>query len=120
MRSLDGIVVGAPGPGISVRHIASVRRLASLTGVPIVIHGSRQSGFSVHTGLRWRETSDVDLGVVGGGDELLKVVNYLCTEGTRMPAGVEHVPMWLYKTVEEAVQKGALVVLPKADYRPRR
>jgi hypothetical protein len=113
MRDLNGIACGMPGPGVTARHIAGVRRLASRVGFPIVIFGSRQSGFSCHTGLPFREDSDIDLGVVGGPAELLRLVDYLTSVGNKMPPGVEHSPMWIYTSVEEAVGRGHLVVLPR-------
>ena len=42
-----------------------VQELADETGVPIVIHGSRQTGVSIHTGEPFTPNSDLDLGVVG-------------------------------------------------------
>ncbi len=111
MRDLTGIALGIPGPGVTVRHIAGVRRIAGRLGFPIVIFGSRQTGFSAHTGLPYREESDIDLGIVGGPGELMRLVDYL-SEAGKYPPGVEHLPMAIINSVEEAVARGYFVVLP--------
>ena len=39
-------VLGVPGPGVTPEHIAAVAALAERSGLPIVVHGSRQTGVS--------------------------------------------------------------------------
>lgn len=108
---LDGQIyryAGTPGPGVGIHHRAVAQALANETGVPIVIHASRQSGISCHTGLGFSASSDLDLAIVGSGDDLMRVVgaNY-----GGIP-GVTHPPMKIFVSPREAVNAGNLVVLP--------
>ena len=103
-------VVGIPGPGVGQAHLAGVRTLAQRAGVPVAIHGSRQTGIRASTGTPYTRASDLDLGVVGGADELVAVVQaYL--DGAQ-PLHAMHVPMVVFESVAQARRAGALVVLP--------
>lgn len=116
MRDRSHIYQGIPGPGILLRHIARVRRLASRIGIPLVIFGSRQSGVSCHTGKPFRAESDVDLGFVGSAgavtNALMRLGDVGEVEDWNVP-NVEHYPMAIFRTPEEAVAKGYVVVFAR-------
>jgi hypothetical protein len=108
---LDGQIyrfAGQAGPGIASDHLVAAQALANETGVPIVIHGSRQSGVSHHTGLGFRVTSDLDLGIVGSGDDLMNVVG---GHYDWIP-DVAHPPMKIFIRPSEAFDAGHLIVFP--------
>lgn len=94
--SLPGIrLLGVPGPGVTPAHIEAAKALAVRAGKPVVVHGSRQTGFSYHTGLPFSASSDLNLGVIGAWD------------GRRPIA-----------SVEDAVGRGYLVAAPAAARLP--
>lgn len=106
-------VVGEPGPGITPLHVSGVQRLADRIGAPLFMYGSRQSGTSVHTGKPWRPSSDLDLGVVGGAEELFHAYG----APWRHVPDILHPPMTLASSLGEAVERGGLVVLPRPGRR---
>lgn len=97
-----------PGPGVTPFHIQGVQNLANQTGMIIFIHGSRQTGFSVHTGKPFEPDTDLDLGVVGSLKSLSEVVH----GDWASIKNVSHAPMRVIKTVDEAMGKGFFVVFP--------
>lgn len=104
-------VVGMPGPGVSEAHVAAVQRLADSTGVTWLIHGSRQTGVSAHDGKPFRPDSDLDLGVVGGWDEMVAASH---APWDTVP-DAEHLPMRLESSAETAAGKGLLVIAPRRE-----
>ena len=69
--ALSGVrVLGIPGPGVTPAHIEAVKALALRTGEAIVIHGSRQTGFSHHTGKAFAPETDLDLGLIGSPEKI--------------------------------------------------
>jgi RHS repeat-associated protein len=102
-------VAGTPGPGVTDAHLAGAQVLADETGAPIVIMGSRQTGFSYHTGLPYDPATDLDIGVVGepGDFHNVSAGNWGgvpdCKDG----------PIALFPSVGEAVGRGHCVVLPQ-------
>lgn len=116
-RLFDGFsppkALGEPGPGITPLHIRGVQRLADQIGAPVFMYGSRQSGTSVHTGKPWRPSSDLDLGVVGGAEDLFRAYG----APWRHIPDILHPPMTLAGSLGEAVRQGGLVVLPRPGRR---
>jgi hypothetical protein len=108
--SLAGMrVLGVPGPGVTPAHIEAVKALAARTGEAIVIHGSRQTGFSRRTGLPFAADTDLDLGVVGPAEKLLSFEPGMW-DGVIPHA--RHEPMLAVSTIEDAVGRGHLVIAP--------
>lgn len=107
--SIDVRVLGVPGPGVTPAHIESVKAMALAVGQPIFIHGSRQTGVSHHTGLPFKPDTDLDLGVVGSPEDILKVERDMW-DG-KVPHAA-HMPMFTVPSVEDAVGRGHLVVAP--------
>lgn len=94
--SLPGLrLLGVPGPGVTPAHLEAAKALAVRAGRPVVIYGSRQTGFSHHTGLPFSASSDLNLGVIGAWDG-------------RHPVA----------SVEDAVGRGYLVASPAAAPQP--
>ena len=60
---------------------------AFTVGVTYVVHGSRQTGIRTSTGIPFAPQSDLDLGVVDGPSELVKVTR---NESWKNIPGVEH------------------------------
>lgn len=84
----------------------------SRTGVRVVLLGSRQTGEQYQTGRRFHAESDLDCGVVGGPQELA----ILSTKQSYMPgniANLNHPPIKTFSSIEEAVEEGLFVVLPR-------
>jgi len=102
-------VHGLPGPGIAREHLEQAQRLANQTGVPIVLLGSRQTGANT-MGTPWSVVSDLDVGIIGGVGEYRRVMG-LEDELMKIPH-VDHGPMALFPTIEEAVRRGYVVVSP--------
>ncbi len=100
---------GMPGPGVGMHHLEAAQRVATETGVPIVIFGSRQTGIRHSTGGPFRPTSDLDIGIVGPPESLVRVMH----QGVeaRIP-NVEHGPMGRFESIEEALRRGYVVVSP--------
>ncbi len=103
-------IEGKPGPGLTKAHLEAIQRLADQTGERIVVFGSRQTGVSAHTGQPFTETSDIDIGVIGGPKNLSNVLR----------ANPEEVIGWktdlagLWPTAPEAMQKvGGIVISPR-------
>lgn len=107
------VVLGVPGPGVTPRHLEAVKALALETGRPWVVHGSRQTGVSYRTGQPYQKNTDLDTAIIGKAEDLLDVERDMW-DG-RVPH-MAHGPMMAIPTVEEAVGKGHLVVMPA---RPR-
>ena len=94
--SLFGLrVLGVPGPGVTPAHIEAAKALAVRTGEAVVIHGSRQTGFSYHTGLPFSPSADLNLGVIGSPSDVP-------WDGKSARAS----------SIEDAVGRGHLVVAP--------
>jgi len=108
--SLAGFrILGVPGPGVTPAHLEAVKALVARTGETIVIHGSRQTGFSHRTGLPFAPDTDLDLGVVGSPEKLLAFSPSMW-DGVIPHA--RHEPMLAVPTVEDAVGRGHLVIAP--------
>ncbi len=105
----EALVLGVPGPGVTPAQIEAVKALALETGLPWVIHGSRQTGVSHHTGKPYHQNTDLDTAVVGKPADLLSIERDIW-DG-RVPR-MSHGPMMAVPSVEEAVGKGHLVVAP--------
>ena len=105
-------VVGEVGPGVTRSHLAAVQQLANQTGQKIIILGSRQTGIRSSTGGPFTAASDLDLGVVGGADNMMALVR--AEQAVTAVPDVAHGVMALQPTVEAAVAKGWIVVLPEA------
>jgi len=92
-----------------MHHLEAAQRVAAETGVPIVIFGSRQTGIRHSTGGPFRPTSDLDIGIVGPPESLVRVMH----QGVeaRIP-NVEHGPMGRFESIEEALRRGYVVVSP--------
>lgn len=112
---LGARVLGVPGPGVTPEHIAAVKALAERSGEAIVIHGSRQTGFSHHTGLPFASDTDLDLGVIGSPERILNV-NRDMWDG-KVPHA-RHMPMISIASIEDAVGRGHLVVAPAPSRLP--
>ncbi len=108
-------VLGVPGPGVTPAHIEAVKAFAERIGTPVVIHGSRQTGVSHHTGLPYASNTDLDLGLVGAPEKILDVERDMW-DG-RIPNAV-HGPMLSVPTIEDAVGRGHLVVAPAQAQAP--
>lgn len=107
MPSLLGTrVLGVPGPGVTPAHIEAVKALAVRMGTAIVIHGSRQTGFSRHTGLPFSPSSDLNRGVIGSPDQI-------SWDGEARRAKMIAVP-----TIEDAIGRGHLVIAPAPAHLP--
>lgn len=104
-------LIGVPGPGVSPAHLAAVQALADESGHPWVIHGSRQTGVSVHTGETFAADADLDLGVVGTPESMFAAQR----RRWDLAPDAEHGPVLFARTVEEAAARGHLVVLPRAS-----
>lgn len=102
-------VLGIPGPGVTPAHIEAVKALSARVATPIVIHGSRQTGFSHHTGLPFAPDTDLDLGLIGSPEKILAVERDMW-DG-KVPHA-RHGPMLTVATIEDAVGRGHLVVAP--------
>lgn len=100
-------VLGVPGPGVTPAHIEAAKVLAVRTGEAVVIHGSRQTGFSYHTGLPFSPEADLNLGVIGSPAKIP-------WDGAAPRAGMIAVP-----SIEDAVGRGHLVVAPTPLRLPR-
>lgn len=107
--SVEMRVLGVPGPGVTPEHIAAVKAVAAAAGAPIIIHGSRQTGVSAHTGKAFAPDTDLDLGVVGQPEDILKVERDMW-DG-KVPHAA-HMPMLTVPTIEDAVGRGHLVIAP--------
>lgn len=101
--------LGVAGPGVTAAHAEAVQRLADESGVPWFIHGSRQTGVRHRGGGAFTAASDLDLGVVGGPEQ---VVERFGARWDGVP-DAKHGPMWSVPTVEEAVGRGHLVFTPR-------
>lgn len=113
---LGGIrVLGTPGPGVTPAHVEAAKAFVARTGIPLVIHGSRQTGFSHHTGLPYAPDTDLDTGVIGTAARILAVEPEMW-DG-RVPH-MRHGPMIAVPTIEDAVGKGHLVVAPSPAQLP--
>lgn len=100
--SLFGLrVLGVPGPGLTPAHIEAAKALAVRTGEAVFIHGSRQTGFSYHTGLPFSPSADLNLGVIGP--------SHIPWDGKSARAA----------SIEDAVGRGHLVVAPAPLRLPR-
>ncbi|MBI2386971.1 MAG: metallophosphoesterase [Elusimicrobia bacterium] len=88
-------VLGVPGPGVTPAHLEAAKALAVRTGEPVVIHGSRQTGFSHHNGLPFSPSAGLDLRVLGAPEGI--------PWDGRSPRA---------STIEDAVGRGHLVVAP--------
>ena len=95
-------LLGVPGPGVTPAHIEAAKALALRTGEPVVIHGSRQTGFSHHTGLPFSPDADLNMRVLGAPDRI--------SFDGRSPRA---------STIEDAVGRGHLVVAPNPVRLPR-
>lgn len=95
-------VLGVPGPGVTPAHIESAKALALRVGEPVVIHGSRQTGFSHHTGRPFSPDADLNMRVLGAPDRI--------SFDGRSPRAA---------TIEDAVGRGHLVVAPNPVRLPR-
>lgn len=102
-------VLGIPGPGVMPEHIAAVKVMAAALGQPVLIHGSRQTGVSHRTGLPFAKDTDLDLGIIGPPEDILKVERDMW-DG-KVPHA-RHEPMFSVPTVEDAVGRGHLVIAP--------
>lgn len=112
---VPGAVLGTPGPGVTPAHLEAVKALAEKLGQPVIIHGSRQTGVSHHTGLPFAPDTDLDTGLVGAPASVLSVEQDMW-DG-RVPHMI-HTPMLTVPTVEEAVGRGHLVVVPSKPALP--
>jgi hypothetical protein len=106
-------VMGNPGPGVTLEHVAALQRLADETGRAWFIHGSRQTGIRHHDGTAFTEKSDLDLGVIGGAQDLLKIYADFTDRWDGVP-DAHHGPMAVVPSAEEAVARGHLVVAPRS------
>ena len=109
-------VLGIPGPGVTPAHIEALKAVAEALGHPLIIHGSRQTGVSHHTGLTFRHDTDLDTGVIGTPESILAVDRDLW-DG-KVPH-MSHGPMLALPSIEEAVGMGHLVVAPAPKMMPR-
>ncbi len=112
---LSGRVLGVPGPGVTPAHIEAVKALAVRSGEAIIVHGSRQTGVSHHTGLPFAPDTDLDLGVVGSPETILRFDRDMW-DG-KVPHA-RHGPMITVPSVEDAVGRGHLVVAPPEKLLP--
>lgn len=99
--------MGNPGPGVFLEHLQELQLLANETGVGVFIHGSRQTGFSVHTGKAFAVDADLDIGVIGEKKDLAKLLR---GHWQHIP-NVVHAPMRL-SSLEKALQNNFVIVLP--------
>ncbi len=102
---------GTPGPGITEEVIAAAQAAANQFRRPLIIFGSRQTGFSCRTGLPYRPNSDVDLAVTCVEDILFFADDPLLPELAAIPF-VDHCPMCIMGA-EEALQAGYFIVYPQ-------
>ena len=100
--------MGNPGPGVFLEHLQELQLLANDTGVGVFIHGSRQTGFSVHTGKAFAVDADLDIGVIGEKKELVKLLR---GNWQNIP-NVVHAPMRLL-SLDKALQNNFVVILPQ-------
>ena len=82
------------------------------TGVQVVVFGSRQLGMQYRTRKLPRRRCDVDIGVVGGPRELA-ILTLKSERGEGQMSRVEHPPSKAFGSVQDAVDQGLLVVLPR-------
>jgi hypothetical protein len=83
----------------------------SETATKIVLFGSRQTGRQYKTRQFCKEYSDTDAGVVGGPKEL--AILALKMDQPDHAAFMEHPPTKTFASVQEAMDRGFLVILPK-------
>lgn len=81
------------------------------TGVTAVFLGSRQTGHQYRTCRKYREGSDLDLGVVGGPKDLALLTVKMRNQPGLVP-NVEHPPIKTYSSVEQATEQGLYVIMP--------
>ena len=113
-------LVGKVGPGVEKDVLENLRRVVDETGVPIVIYGSRQTGWSEPKQRPFTKDSDYDIGVIGveNFDKLMNHPAFKSGEYKKNDIpGVHHPPAHLFDTEQEAVDKGYLVIRPKFDTR---
>ncbi len=110
-------LLGKPGPGISPESIAAIQKIVAETGVPVVIFGSRQTGWSPVKQRPFTAESDVDLGLIGEEREFDKLTNHPAFgDGTKIDIpGVKHFPMMFFDSEADALNAGYLIIRPKFD-----
>ncbi|MGH9668555.1 MAG: hypothetical protein ACRD3A_00385 [Terriglobales bacterium] len=106
--------VGGPLNVLADKRDACAQRGQALTlgPVKIVLLGSRQTGQQYRTRRKHREKSDLDCGVVGGPKELAVLTMKFRRQPGVLP-NVEHPPIKVYSSPEEAIGQGLLVIAPK-------
>lgn len=105
---------GKPGPGVTPAQLKGLQTLADKTGESLVIHGSRQTGISVHTGKAFTAASDLDIGVIGTGENLQNVLFNPVYDNlySKIPNATDGLNR-IVPSVQEALDQGFLVVIPK-------
>ena len=103
-------ITGIRGPGVTDEQVYALQNLADETGRAWVVHGSRQTGLSVHTGKSFLPTADLDLGVVGRPEDLA------AASGERWDGvpQAKHGPMLQLDSIEDAAGRGHFVVAPRS------
>jgi len=103
-------IVGVRGPGVTDEQVFALQNLADETGRAWVVHGSRQTGVSFHTGKSFLPSADLDLGVVGKPEDLV------AASGERWDGvpQAKHGPMLQVDSVEDAAGRGHFVVSPRS------
>ena len=96
---------------MTAAHIRAVQEAADGTGEILVIFGSRQTGIRHSNGQPFTSAADLDLGVVGGAENLRRLVR--ADLENRVP-DVLHVPMWIFKTEAAALEQGFIVIRPRS------
>ena len=100
---------GKPGPGVEDKHITALGELADASGLTFFVMGSRQTGIKHRDGSAFTKDSDLDVGVIGDFTEMERAWE---TDWKSVP-NMDHGPIYLRHSVEEAVGEGLLVIPPR-------
>ena len=77
----------------------------------MVIFGSRQTGIKHRNGQPFDSLSDLDIGVVGDPESLRRLIR--ADLENRVP-DVLHIPIWLFKSEAEALERGFVIIRPRS------
>ena len=76
--------------------------------IPIVIYGSRQTGWQFKSGNYSRKTSDIDYGIIGNPKDLA----IFASSPWRDLSNTGHPPAVLFNSADDAVSQGFFVIYP--------
>jgi len=111
-------VIGKPGPGVTEEMVDRLRSLVDQTGAPIVVFGSRQTGWSPENRRPFMPDSDYDIGVIGTENFDKFMTHPAFKNGSYRSndiPGLHHPPVRIFDTEHQALSDGFLIIRPKFD-----